>query len=366
VRACRDVLAALASRAAAAILATHAATALAAPLRSYDIDRNEISVSGLSSGAFMAVQMHVAYSATFRKGVGIVAGGAFYCAANDEGRALRNCMDAQAYGVPALLPLHEQAARWAAEGAIDPTANLAASRVWLFTGGRSDTGTHDTTVDWRVVDQARDFYLAYVDASHIAYKSDLRAEHEMPTQSWGHACRLRAEPYIATCHYDAAGAMLAWLHGAMKPRNPNPPAANLIEFDQSEFVAEPGEHGMWATGFAYVPARCAARARCKLHVAFHGCKQYPGYIYYDWSRSRMMAMERTFALHAGYNEWADTNDIIVLYPQADALYFGRGGKSNPYGCWDWWGYDDDRYARKDGRQMRAVKAMVDRVTGARR
>ena len=37
------------------------------------MDRSGISVSGMSSGAAMAIQMHVAYSSIFM-GVGIVAG----------------------------------------------------------------------------------------------------------------------------------------------------------------------------------------------------------------------------------------------------------------------------------------------------
>ena len=39
----------------------------------------DITISGLSSGAFMAVQMHVANSATIR-GAGVFAGGPYYCA----------------------------------------------------------------------------------------------------------------------------------------------------------------------------------------------------------------------------------------------------------------------------------------------
>ena len=39
------------------------------------IDKTQTTVSGLSSGGFMAVQLHVAYSATFAKGAGVVAGG---------------------------------------------------------------------------------------------------------------------------------------------------------------------------------------------------------------------------------------------------------------------------------------------------
>ena len=40
----------------------------------------------------------------------------------------------------------------------------------------------------------------------------------------------------------------------------------------------------------------------------------------------------TFALHAGYNELAEKNDIIIIYPQA------RTSVLNPYGCWDWYVY----------------------------
>ena len=31
-------------------------------------------------------------------------------------------------------------------------------------------------------------------------------------------------------------------------------------------------------------------------------------------------------------------------------------------CWDWWGYDSAKYAKKAGPQMAAIKAMVDQVS----
>lgn len=43
-------------------------------LGSYGADPNQVSVSGLSSGAYMTVQMQVAHSKTFM-GAGVVAGG---------------------------------------------------------------------------------------------------------------------------------------------------------------------------------------------------------------------------------------------------------------------------------------------------
>ena len=72
----------------------------------------------------------------------------------------------------------------------------------------------------------------------------------------------------------------------------------------------------------------------------------------------------TFLRDAGYNAWADANNVIVLYPQATpwlrASDFSQLS-ANPQGCWDWWGYSGDDYFGRDGRQMRAVKSMIDRM-----
>ena len=56
-----------------------------------------VTVSGFSSGGFMAVQMHVAHS-SFIKGAAIFAGGPFGCAANNRGvatliQATRQCVN---------------------------------------------------------------------------------------------------------------------------------------------------------------------------------------------------------------------------------------------------------------------------------
>lgn len=102
---------------------------------------------------------------------------------------------------------------------------------------------------------------------------------------------------------------------------------------------------MASSGWAYVPASCGSGQQCKVHVVVHGCQQDPTKIQDKYYRS------------TGYNKWADTNNIIMLYPQTAPSSTG-----NPNGCWDWWGYDDANYAKKSGRQMAAIKGMVDRVS----
>ena len=97
-------------------------------------------------------------------------------------------------------------------------------------------------------------------------------------------------------------------------------------------------------GYVYVPQACE-KERCRVHVAFHGCRQ---------------SGER-FAREAGYNRWAESNRLIVLYPQVKASWL----PFNPRGCWDWWGYTGSAYATKDGEQIRAVRAMLERLSAVK-
>ena len=60
----------------------------------------------------------------------------------------------------------------------------------------------------------------------------------------------------------------------------------------------------------------------------------------------------------GYNEWADTNSIVVLYPQLDSTEI----PANPEGCWDWWGYTGLNFQTQSGQQLSATRAMVQRLT----
>ncbi len=183
----------------------------------------------------------------------------------------------------------------------------------------------------------------------------------MPTDFFGNACGFKGGPFINNCGFDAAGELLTWIYGDLNPRNTGTLSGAFIEFDQSKFIANPESHGMWPTGWVYVPASCQGGALCKVHVVFHGCKQYPGATFAGGPGGEMADI---YVKNTGYNQWADTNEVIVLYPQANAVVVGtRLPRTNPAGCWDWWGYDDGGYATKGGRQIAAVKAMLDRLAG---
>jgi len=69
--------------------------------------------------------------------------------------------------------------------------------------------------------------------------------------------------------------------------------------------------------------------------------------------------------HAGYNEIAETNDIVVLYPQTKAWSenFLTDYARNPRACWDWWGYSGNEFHRRSGKQVRAVAGMINTLVG---
>ena len=52
---------------------------------------SKVTVSGVSSGGYMANQFHIAYSSLVG-GAGIFAGGPYYCAQGNVQIALTNCM----------------------------------------------------------------------------------------------------------------------------------------------------------------------------------------------------------------------------------------------------------------------------------
>lgn len=312
---------------------SHAADA---PLSRMNLERT-ITVSGISSGGYMATQFQLAHARVV-KGAGIFAAGPWFCARGSMTRALAECFDkpTSAPGTPELIAT---AKREAAAGRIDPVAALADDRVWVFRGSRDDK------VAPQVTQGLVDFYRAFVPAASLAYVSDVPAAHGVPTARTGAACGTTAEPYLNACDYDGVGRMLAHLYGTLAPAVA-PRAAALRTFDQS---AHDPDGSLAAQGYVYVPAACTAGApACRLHVAFHGCRQGAEFA------------GQAFVRDAGYGGWAESNRIVVLFPQAKKsvlLPF------NPQGCWDWWGYSGEGYATRSGAQIAAVRAMVKALAG---
>ena len=289
----------------------------------------------------MALQMHVAHSSIMR-GAGIVAGVAYDCAdPNLPSIAQRlgvgaTCMDGSFDFASASINRTDAAA------AIDATSNLRGQKVWLF------SGYNDGLVRRGAMDTVARYYEHYVNSNNVFYKTNNRAPHAL-VSDYGAACLASNSQWLNDCKYDAAGFLLQHIYGYL-----NPPKSTLSSspqaFDQHDFVTgDPKTVGLADTGYVYVPAACQTQT-CRVHVVFHGCKQY--------------AQKVGDAVYGrgGYNRWADANKIIVLYPQTTPV--GVEPLGNLDGCWNWWGFTGDGehdFAEKTGRQISAIKKMIDRL-----
>jgi hypothetical protein len=319
----------------AAFLCVVATAAGAAPeLPRLNLLPGSLTVSGVSAGGYMATQYQVAYAKDVI-GAGIIGAGPWLCAQGAVTRALGDCAAGEVMG-PDERPLVAALRASAAAKAVDDPSWLAPDRVWIFHGAR------DVTIGAAVADSLLRFYRAFVPPERIRYETQVPAAHGFPTLAGGGACGTAESPWILSCKYDAAGEMLRYLYdGRAGPAGEI--RGELREFDQSKYVARDSLASMADTGFLFVPEDCAAGKPCRIHVAFHGCRQ------------GIEFLGRRFAKETGYDRWADANRIVVLYPQAARSAFWP---LNPRGCWDWWGYSGADYAARSGAQLSSVHALL--------
>jgi hypothetical protein len=326
------------------------------PLPALGADLSRTTVSGLSSGAYMAGQFQVAYSRLVI-GAGIVAGGPYGCARTpgtelnpfwpvvlswNSYRAQNQCMQDGWFfsSVPDAGGLVQYAEREAQDGRIDPLDALRADKVYIFSSSKDDTVRHS------VVEVAVAFYRkAGVPDANISFVTNDRAAHSFLTETEGLACGKTGPPYLNDCDYDQAKAVLEELYGTLVQARPAVDTSYL-HFEQAPFASGLDEIYFDATGIAYIPLDCRTNAGCAVHVVFHGCKQ------------DLAAVGEQFVKGAGFARWAESNRIILLFPQV------KPGDLNPNGCWDWWGYTGPHFLERDAPQMLAVKHMIDRLASA--
>jgi hypothetical protein len=323
-------------------LSSNSLEAQISKLGQFNIDKSRITTSGISSGAAMATQLHVVHSSLV-SGSGSVAGPPYYCAQGLISYSTAACMlGTLAIGMSSIF---SKVSSYTSSNLIDNPSNLRNHRVYLF------SGQVDTVVATSVVKKGEEFFTNYMPGSSIKGVYNYAATHGMITDNYGVFCSIPNIFYINDCDYNQAYDILSHLNPGLnliKPSKTQTPQGTYIRFDQTEFypAGAPAALSMESYGFLYVPNNCFS-GLCKLHVAFHGCGQSAS------------SVSDVYVRNAGYNQVADLNNFIIVYPQTKPY----GITTNPNGCWDWWGYTTPDYATKNGLQMRVVKAIIDRITG---
>ena len=237
---------------------------------------------------------------------------------------------------------------------IDPTKVFVAG---ISSGGFAAVQmhvAHSSTFKGAAVSDLSSEYQRY--GANVHFDNAYSAEHGWESPDGELACGTLGSPYMVRCSangavYDSVETWLTMFLGPLKPRNNGKLSGTLSSFDQTEFGASQNL-SMSSTGSVFVPKACAQGSRCGFVLALHGCLQEASLIGNRW------------VTEAGINEWADTNKLVVVYP--DTIASSAPGPTNPNACFDWWGYSnqyDPNYALRSGLQMSVLYAMVQRVTG---
>ena len=316
----------------------------APPLPGMQLDPARVAVTGISSGAYMAQQVHVAYSDRIA-GAALLAGGPYGCAENSLDLALSRCIKATPTE-PSAVPLAERIRTLAEQGKVAPLSGFDGDRVLVL------HGKADTLVAPSVSRASIDLYRAIERVLPTPWTTPMTLAmtegdyaHVWPTLAAGGDCAVTAAPYIGKCGIDLAGDIVQALFGAPQRTADVAASGELLRFDQNAFLPGADDAFLADTGFVYRPQQCSGDHSCGLLIAFHGCEQDIGQI------------DDVFARDSGLNRWADVADLVVLYPQTRATYMPL----NPKACWDWWGYSGADYDTRDGVQLRWLANVTARL-----
>ena len=280
----------------------------------------EFSISGFSSGAFMTMQIHFSYSSLI-PGVGMAAGGPYHCVQ----ASFSNLACTSFPGLINIQELYDYAKKSSQDSLIDPIENLKNSKVWL------QAGENDVMIRPGVVKKVEEFYRKFT--SNIKTVYNIENQHAFVSEDYGNPCWFYGKPYISDCNFDSAGDILNHIYGTLLPKQ-GYYSNRLFKFSQVEYGSD--DAGMADYGYVYVPKNCLGK-NCRVHVFLHGCGMNTDYI------------DDAITLHGGFNQWAQANDLIIIYPQA--------AKHHPlnYGaCWDGSGNNDSLYDTKYGKQVSVI------------
>lgn len=296
----------------------------------------EVTVSGLSSGGYMAAQYHLAFAEQVT-GAAIVAAGPLYCAQSSLQLAFAQCLGQPQ--LPPAQPLLDYISLQQQQGLLAPASALANDKVWIF------HGSADNTVHPNLGQALAEQYQQWLPKEHIFLVNDQPFAHHFPSNKPGLTdCHSSSSPFIASCVYDTAGKLLSHLYGSVQA--PATQASGTVHAIDQHQVKGAAKAQLAKTGYLYVPASCSSAQPCRLHISFHGCRQ----------NAEMVG--DAYVTQTGLNEYADTNQLVVFYPQTTA---SKLLPMNPQACWDWWGYSGDDYMLRSGAQLSAVQQLSEHL-----
>ncbi len=401
-------------------------------------EKSKVTISGISSGGFMANQMATIFSSEI-SGVGTVAGGFYYCAEDYLPKKIKQ--DAKTIGTTNLFlfeptekvisdtlnpfiifrglnpqtwfrpqkgnPIYRSVAICMGEPdkaqletaylkkneenhLIDPLFHLRDQKVYLF------QGLADSVLNSHMQNKLKEHYLAVGVKSENIQMEEGEGSHNFPTvRTDGIDCGSEEVPYVSSCGIDVAGNILKQLVKTSLVRGEFT-KEHIYLVDQTDFFNGTKREEEWVQpsasiapyGYLYASDKCLETpGLCHLHVALHGCKMSDSYQesfqaqYQNQVNAYKILSMRSkkdwrgftnvlpfiedkvnqygllkFVQDAGYLEYAEANNVMVLFPQT--WITEANFPYNPKGCWDWFGWTDEQYATKKGAEAKWLMPFI--------
>lgn len=379
--------------------------------------QGKLTISGISSGGFMASQMGTIYSKNF-DGIATVAGGVFYCAQDHFQQSVKTfgassffafAPDLRAYQTGTILgvdvkpnfakplptnPIYQAISicmgnpvrahngengqmdlsflkTMQAGGKIDSLKNIKNQKVLIY------QGTEDSVVLKEMATKLAEFYKR-MDVAPNNLKTVMKSgDHNFPTDKTnGINCDETKVPYIANCNYDLAGDILQHLTARKLTR------ANFEEKHLYRVAQKNNPFSIASYGYFYANDYCMQNPQdCDLHVALHGCEMSDFYddTFNKYIESRITLTSflkiqdyemnglvpqmgtKVFAEKSGYADYAETekNKLMIYFPQT--MISAKNYPGNPKGCWDWYGWTGSNYATNEGQETKWLMQQIDEI-----
>jgi hypothetical protein len=409
-------------------------------------ERNKFTISGISSGGFMANQMSTIFSSQF-SGIATAAGGFYFCAGN----YLQNRIKADAFGIgannlflfepttkiltdtmnPFLNSSEVNTNSWfapsqrnptyqavtvcmgesssaslpldyiksnAAEKLIDHPSFLAEQKAFIY------QGKIDSVINFDMQAKLKEYYLSVGLKEQNIVTMEANGNHNFPTDRTDElSCMKTGVPYVASCELNLAEKFLKFLFEeniVSSVINKNhihivDQTLNLANLNKNESKWSKPVPSVAPYGYLYASDKCLNHPEaCRLHVALHGCAMSDSFNEDFQTRYKAQVQkfrivsvgsnqaafpvihnpfiktasieENTpkygllkFVMDSGYINFADQNDLMILFPQtwvsADNFPY------NPTGCWDWFGWTGEDYATNKGSEAQWMIAFINSI-----
>jgi poly(3-hydroxybutyrate) depolymerase len=271
-----------------------------------------LTISGISSGGFMAAQMGVIYSSQF-SGVGTVAGGFYFCAGNHMQDKLKRAQDLKIFDL-SLYQTKIDTTK-VIEGRPQEVVQISPNNPTYQAVGVCMQNPDQANIDWSTVYQNETDHL--IDSTSLIrnqkiliyqgsgdrvvhppmqkklkeFYSEMKvpeANVKMVTSTGAHnfptdlkdqnSCFSQSVPYISSCDMDLAGSLLRQLTGMqtlVRSTDREANVKNLYQVTQNLNGPDANLRPNSVADYGYLAASsfCLNHPeQCAVHVALHGCE----------------------------------------------------------------------------------------------